>query len=200
MGPGFCAQLTSLAKLTSLELGGQPVDDAGLEALAQHLVGLQHLSIWGSQVSDAAVAILADLQRLSSLDLSWTPVQVLPAYPNIQASQAAPVSWGVVVPVGHGRAVAIVAGGGVAWRNAIIRSCLDHQVLPAAWAPAGESSPCVSPPAAGDADGALRRQGRLAQRRSATWAAAGPGPGPRPHRGSGSAGRGHQVGWGRRGC
>lgn len=86
IGVQVCQRLTALTRLTSLDLGGQPTTDACCASLAQHLTRLQHLSLWGSQVTDAAVAMLADLRHLSSLDLSWTPVRVLPAYEQLQVS------------------------------------------------------------------------------------------------------------------
>ena len=172
MGPGFCCQLTGLAALTSLSLGGQPTDDEGLAALAQQLPALCRLSIWGSQVSDAAVAILADLQQLSSLDLSWTPVQVLPVFPNMQVSRTAGTR---VVFCGPQRRA---AGSGLLVSRA--------GVCTAAGRPADLP--------AGAAHGALHPGGRLAQQRAAAGAAEGAGPGPRAHRGQGPGGGHHQVG------
>lgn len=66
--------LARMQSLTRLSLGrNHAVNDAALAPL-QALVGLRHLSLLGTRVTDKSVETLRRLPVLESLDLSWTPV------------------------------------------------------------------------------------------------------------------------------
>lgn len=74
--------LSSLKKLTKLDLGGLFITDIALESL-QVLTNLQHLDLWGSDISNEGASILVKFPNLNFLNLAWTKVTVLPNLPSI---------------------------------------------------------------------------------------------------------------------
>ncbi|KAL5747671.1 hypothetical protein ACOSQ2_024968 [Xanthoceras sorbifolium] len=71
------ALLSSLKKLSVLDLGGLPVTDMALNSL-QVLTKLQYLDLWGSKLTNKGAAVLQMFPELSFLNLAWTDVTKLP--------------------------------------------------------------------------------------------------------------------------
>lgn len=68
-------QLTPLAHLTRLHMGGCEVTDADITQHIAAFCALQDLDLWGSAAGDASVrAACACLTRLSKLSLAWSHV------------------------------------------------------------------------------------------------------------------------------
>ncbi|KAL5711608.1 hypothetical protein ACHQM5_013875 [Ranunculus cassubicifolius] len=75
-------QLSSLIKLSVLDLGGLPVTDMALSSL-QGLTKLEYLDIWGSELSNNGTASLKAFGKLRFLNTAWTRVTKLPYLPSI---------------------------------------------------------------------------------------------------------------------
>ncbi|XP_076947319.1 uncharacterized protein LOC143619225 [Bidens hawaiensis] len=69
--------LSSLKRLSKLDLGGLFTTDSALASL-QVLTNLQHLDLWGSDISNDGASILVKFPSLSFLNLAWTKVTYLP--------------------------------------------------------------------------------------------------------------------------
>ncbi|KAK9668393.1 hypothetical protein RND81_13G057300 [Saponaria officinalis] len=69
--------LSKLRNLLTLDLGGLPVSDAALHSL-QVLCNLEHLDLWGSNITNNGAATLRNFLKLRVLILDWTKVSVLP--------------------------------------------------------------------------------------------------------------------------
>jgi hypothetical protein len=67
-------ELTGLDHLRTLDLFNTPVGDAGLAALAQQLPALTSLNLAGTAVTDAGMVHVAKLGALEILHLGWTDV------------------------------------------------------------------------------------------------------------------------------
>lgn len=68
------AELTGLAHLRTLDLFNTAVGDAGIAALAPRLPALTSLNLAGTQVTDAGMRAVATLAALEVLHLGWTEV------------------------------------------------------------------------------------------------------------------------------
>ncbi|MEW5306211.1 MAG: hypothetical protein WDW36_008694 [Sanguina aurantia] len=86
--PDSLRQLTLLTNLSSLLLGGCTVRDADVARLTA-LRALALLSAWGTEAGSACFPSLAMCPALTSLDLSWTSAQQLPALPLLQVLKMA---------------------------------------------------------------------------------------------------------------
>lgn len=76
------AVLSSLSNLLLLDLGNLPVTDSALKSL-QGLTKLQHLDLWGSEVSNESGILFKVFPNLSFLNLAWTNVTMLPDLPSL---------------------------------------------------------------------------------------------------------------------
>ncbi|KAK9072962.1 hypothetical protein SSX86_009398 [Deinandra increscens subsp. villosa] len=74
--------LSSLKRLSKLDLGGLFITDTTLASL-QVLTSLQHLDLWGSDISNDGASILVKFPNLTFLNLAWTKVTVLPNVSSI---------------------------------------------------------------------------------------------------------------------
>lgn len=77
------ALLSSLLKLSLLDLGGLPVTDKALKSL-QALTKLEYLDLWGSKVTNKGTAVFLRFPKLSFLNLAWTGVTNLPNLPSLE--------------------------------------------------------------------------------------------------------------------
>ncbi|KAI7725273.1 hypothetical protein M8C21_026071 [Ambrosia artemisiifolia] len=68
--------LSSLKRLSKLDLGGLFITDTALASL-------QHLDLWGSDISNEGASILVKFPNLTFLNLAWTKVTVLPNVSSI---------------------------------------------------------------------------------------------------------------------
>ncbi|KAH9625421.1 hypothetical protein KSS87_011907 [Heliosperma pusillum] len=75
--------LSTLRKVSTLDLGGLPVSDAALCSL-QVLTNLEYLDLWGSNITNTGTATLKNFPKLSFLNLDWTKVSVLPTLNSLQ--------------------------------------------------------------------------------------------------------------------
>ncbi|KAL9242927.1 hypothetical protein vseg_016884 [Gypsophila vaccaria] len=75
--------LSTLRNLSTLDLGGLPVSDAALRSL-QVLSNLEYLDLWGSNITNSGAATLKNFPKLSSLNLDWTKVSVLPILNSLE--------------------------------------------------------------------------------------------------------------------
>ncbi|XP_057967331.1 uncharacterized protein LOC131157301 isoform X2 [Malania oleifera] len=74
--------LSSLTKLSVLDLGGLPVTDVAFWSL-KVLTELQYLDLWRSEISNKGAAVLRMFPKLSFLNLAWTNVTKLPNLPSL---------------------------------------------------------------------------------------------------------------------
>ncbi|XP_020577054.1 LRR receptor-like serine/threonine-protein kinase GSO2 [Phalaenopsis equestris] len=69
--------LSSFVNLRVLDLGGIPVTDKALSSL-RVLTRLEHLDLWGSEISNIGAATFEKFPLLSFLNIAWTKVTRLP--------------------------------------------------------------------------------------------------------------------------
>ncbi|GJV43932.1 Toll-like receptor 2 [Tanacetum coccineum] len=75
--------LSSLKRLSTLDLGGLFIRDEALAAL-QVLTNLQHLDLWGSDISNEGASILLKFPILNFLNLAWTKITILPNVSSVR--------------------------------------------------------------------------------------------------------------------
>ncbi|GMH28842.1 hypothetical protein Nepgr_030685 [Nepenthes gracilis] len=80
---GSIKLLSSLANLSTLDLGGLPVSDLALSSL-QVLTKLEYLDVWGSKISDKVAATFLKFIKLSYLNLAWTKITKFPVMKSLE--------------------------------------------------------------------------------------------------------------------